>query len=342
MSDATLDRYREAMRRGHTALAKDRFADALAAYHDAATLQPDRPLPLNAMGQVQLRQGRPGDALTAYEAALARVPRDETALVGRAEALSRLGRRTDAAAAFDVLADVQEADGRLDEALESIGRALDLAEQKARRRRLQDLTRRVRLAAGEAVPAAPTPTRTARSTGATAARQPDEPAPSVPAAGTPDEPAPIVADEVTPTIEAAPAEEPARPAEPAPPPDPVALTGTAEAAVDRGDLDAARRAYLAAAAAFEDEALLASAIDACYQALAFAPDDADVHLRLVELYLDAGWATPAADKLALLGRLTELDDRRGAVRARIVGLAADHFPDDPRLRRLSAPKSAGR
>ena len=72
---------------------------------------------------------------------------------------------------------------------------------------------------------------------------------------------------------------------------------------------------------------LHAAMDPCYQALAIAPAEADVHLVLAELYLDRGWRWPAADKLVLLGRLSELDgdaDPRTAVHA---GRRA--FPDDP-------------
>jgi hypothetical protein len=110
----------------------------------------------------------------------------------------------------------------------------------------------------------------------------------------------------------------------------------AEGYLDAGDLDAARRAFLAAAAAFERDGLYAAALDSCYVALSFAPADADVHLQFVELYVALGWRTPAADKLSLLGRLVGLEDASRSVRARIVGMAADHFPDDPRLRGMSA------
>jgi hypothetical protein len=127
---------------------------------------------------------------------------------------------------------------------------------------------------------------------------------------------------------------PPAPAEPAV--DGMARIADAETALDGGDNAAARKALLEAAAAFQHDGLLSAALDACYMALAFAPDDAELHLALVELYLELGWDSPAADKLALLGRLTELDGSQGHARSRIVGLAADHFPDDPRLRRLSA------
>ena len=110
----------------------------------------------------------------------------------------------------------------------------------------------------------------------------------------------------------------------------------AESAVDSGKSDAARSAYLKAATAFQAQGLLAAALDACYLGLTFAPADPQLHLRLVEVYLALDWDDLAADKLALLGRLSPLDAHDRRTRARIVGLAADHFPDDPRLRRLSA------
>ena len=73
-----------------------------------------------------------------------------------------------------------------------------------------------------------------------------------------------------------------------------------------------------------------AALDACYLALAVAPAAGDVHLALAELYLDRGWRSAAADKLVLLGRLTDLaaDD---LTRARLCTMAAERFPEDARL-----------
>ena len=61
-----------------------------------------------------------------------------------------------------------------------------------------------------------------------------------------------------------------------------------------------------------------------------APAAGDVHLALTELYLDRGWRAAAADKLVLLGRLTDLaaDD---LTRARLCTMAAERFPGDARL-----------
>src|SRR5204862_4113035 len=61
-----------------------------------------------------------------------------------------LGRRTEAADALDVLSEMQEAAGRLAEAVPTGDRALALAEGKLRRRRLVELRRRLRLETAQA------------------------------------------------------------------------------------------------------------------------------------------------------------------------------------------------
>jgi hypothetical protein len=56
-------------------------------------------------------------------------------------------------------------------------------------------------------------------------------------------------------------------------------------------------------------------MDACYVALALDPDSVDLHLALVQLYDDSGWAVLAGEKLDLLERLVTLgEDVDGAVR----------------------------
>jgi thioredoxin-like negative regulator of GroEL len=80
---------------------------------------------------------------------------------------------------------------------------------------------------------------------------------------------------------------------------------------------------------------LHAAIDACYEALAIAPADPDIHLALAELYLDQGWRALAADKLVLLGRLVQLTGD-SATRARLCDLAGTRFADDPRLAAICA------
>jgi tetratricopeptide (TPR) repeat protein len=330
MSVDLYERYKDALRRGHMAMARSQLDVALAAYREALALAPERPLPHVGAGQALLRKGDAQEALAAFDAALDRSPRDEAGLRGRADALAGLGRRSDAAHSLDVLSDVQERAGRIGDAYDTTRHALELAEQKARRRRLQDLARRVRIAAG-ARPDDQSLATTLRALDASEAATEAfaDSAAARSAYGVPSLTAPGDAND---------ADAPPTGRQPAmaPPPDPVALIVEGEVALDAGDLAAARVAYLAAAAAFAADGLTAAALDACWVALAFAPDDAELHLRLVELYLEAGWDGPAADKLALLARLTELDGKQAHTRARIVGLAADHFPDDPRLHRLSA------
>jgi len=120
-----------------------------------------------------------------------------------------------------------------------------------------------------------------------------------------------------------------------PPPEPVELTLELEAALEAGDLETARGRALVAAAAHRAAGQPNAAMDACYQALAIAPSDPDVHLLLAELYLDRGWRAPAADKLALLGRLTDLTADDGT-KTRLCALAKDRLPDDVRLAAICA------
>ena len=122
----------------------------------------------------------------------------------------------------------------------------------------------------------------------------------------------------------------AAPSGPPGPPDPALLTLAVEEALEAGDLDEARRRALVAAIGHREVGQFHAAMDACYQALAILPSDPDIHLLLAELYLDRGWRGPAADKLVLLGRLSQLTGD-GATRARLCYLAAARFPDDPRL-----------
>jgi tetratricopeptide (TPR) repeat protein len=144
VSDDLFERYKDALRRGHVAARRGSVDDALAAYHEASTLAPDRTLPITSAAGVFTRAGRIDEALATYDAALALAPADEAALAGRAEALAVAERRTDAALAFDELADLQEAQGRLAETADTAGRALDQAESKVRRRRLEELAAMLR------------------------------------------------------------------------------------------------------------------------------------------------------------------------------------------------------
>jgi tetratricopeptide (TPR) repeat protein len=315
MSGTVYEQYKDALRRGHMAALRGRLDDAAAAYREAAGMAPDRALPYVGLGGVLARLGRGDEALSAYDAALERAPADEGAMRGRADVLAAGGRRADAADTLDRLSTTLEREGRLADASDVARRALELAESRGRRRQVEQLVAQLRLVTGD-----------------TAAAEALERALSVlevtslaPARGTADGDAGSGGD-----ADAAPVEPPAPR-----PPDPAMLTLAIETALEAGDLDDARRRALIAAAAHRAVGEYHAAMDACYQALAIAPSDPEVHLALAELYLDRGWRGPAADKLVLLGRLAMLTGD-GATRARLCYLAAARFPDDPRLAAVCA------
>lgn len=298
MTDTPFERYKEALRRGHAASLRGEFDDALRAYGEAAEIAPDRAMPQASLAGILARTGRLSEALTAYEAALARQPDDEPALRGRAEMLIITGRPADAADTLDRLADVLEREGRLKEAVEVARRALELAEKRSRRQGLEALVERLQASGDGSVDALARSLETfdgsarssARAAAAEARRDPRRP-----------------------VLAAA-----------------AVMTAAAETAVDAGDLEGARRHYLEAAAAQRSIGNTNAAIDQCDQALAIGPADGAVHLALTELYLDRGWRASAADKLVLLGRLSELDEDE-LTRARLCTMAAERFPDDPRF-----------
>ena len=294
MSDPRTDQYREALRIGHVATLRERYDAAAAAYREATRLAPDRALPFVGLGGALAKLGRPDDAIAAYAAALDRAPSDESALRGRADALVSVGRRSEAADDLDRLAGILEREGRLADAADAARQALELAEARGRRRQLQDLVAHLQAAAPEDAAAAEALERALRAL------------------------------DSVPSLEA-------RPAAPEPErPDPVLLTLAIEEALEAGDLDEARRRALVAATGHRAVGQFNAAMDACYQALAIMPSDPHIHLLLAELYLDRGWRGPAADKLVLLGRLTQLTDD-DQTRVRVCELAAASFPDDPRF-----------
>lgn len=293
---ALYERYRDALRRGHVAALRGRPDAALVAYDEAAGIAPERALPHVSIGAVLAGLGRANDALAAYDRALERARADETALAGRADALIALGRRVDAAEALATLAEALDAMGRTAEACDAARRALELAESRPRRRYVTALVARLRGSDGdEAVAALHRALRIL---------EPPDPA----------EPGLTVAEDEPPDA----------------PRSGLAIAWEAEARDDAGDRDAARAGYLAAAAAHRAVGRTDAALDACYVALRLDPDDPELHLALVDLYLDRGWRIQAADKLALLGRLAELDDDR-LVAARVATVAADNFAGDSRF-----------
>ena len=211
---------------------------------------------------------------------------------------------------------ILDREGRIADACDVARRALELAESRGRRKLVESLVTRLREAApGDAAASE----ALARALGVL------ESVPGVDDGPTsPDAAAGEGAD--TPG-----ASEPVVPARP----DPAILTLAVEEALEAGDLDEARRRALIAASGHRAVGQFHAAMDACYQALAIMPADPDIHLLLAELYLDRGWRGPAADKLVLLGRLSQLTGD-GATRGRLCYLAAARFPDDPRLAAICA------
>lgn len=313
MSADLFELYKEALRRGHVAALAGQLETALACYAEAAAIAPERALPYTSRGAVFLRLGRPVEAGEAFEAGLARSPSDAAALAGRAEALVQMSRPAEAADVLDRLAGVRSAAGQEVEALDAARRALELAESRPRRRdvrRLADLVRASDLdrQAGDvlvgalrlldASEAAIVDGRTdAGDTSAELAELPAEP------------PEPGETDES------------AGPPEPV---DPFVLTADAEAALDAGDAALARDLLLRLAQVHAGLGQRDAALDACYRALAIAPDDRLLHLFLVELYLERGWEPLAAEKLGLLERVAALDgDTAGVELVRHVREGAD-------------------
>ena len=307
MSEVLYEQYKDALRRGHMAALRGRLDVAAAAYREASRIAPDRALPYVGLGGVLSRLGKAEDALAAYGAALDRAPTDEGAMHGRADVLAALGRRAEAAETLDRLASILERDGRLADACDVARSALELAESRGRRRQVEGLVARLRTAAPEDAAAADALQRAlgVLDSGPGVTPRARRPAPM-------------------------PTRDRRAPSSPPGPPDPALLTLAVEEALEAGDLDEARRRALVAAIGHREVGQFHAAMDACYQALAILPSDPDIHLLLAELYLDRGWRGPAADKLVLLGRLSQLTGD-GATRARLCYLAAARFPDDPRL-----------
>ncbi len=321
MTDVPYERYKEALRVGHVAALHGRLDDALAAYDEAAAVAPDRVMPLTSRAGVLVRQGKLVEALAAYGSALSLAPRDEAALGGRADALARAGRPAEAAGALDLLAEVQAVGGRLPEACDTARRALELAESRARRRHLADLTELLR----------DTPGGAAEMALSRALRLLEEPVlvtpPLVPAAAELPAPEPGEGPSGTAPGQSAPTE--------LVPVDVAEVSSRLEAAMASDDQVGRIRTIVAASRELAAAGLDEAALDAADSALGLAPDDPDLHLVLVELYVARGWRTLAGDKLLLLGRLVELSGDT-AMRDRLCAAATRLLPDDSRLAGLCA------
>lgn len=338
MSEALYERYKDALRRGHVAALRGRLDAALIAYGEAADIAPERALPHASLGAILHRLGRDDDALTAFAHSLDRAPRDEAALAGRAEILAGRGERVRAAESFDQLADTLVTAGRLADACDAARRALELAESRQRRRLVRDLVEQLRGSPADA----PVIAALERALGvlepATVAAAPEDVATedaraedtAVQDPAGPEPPAAVVAGGGAGMLD-----DPGAPDGDFAAPDGAVLADEAEAALDAGDPAAARDGWLRAAGAHRRMGHRDAALDACYLALSLAPDDPELHLALAELYVEQGWRGHAADKLVLLARLAELNDD-ATTRARLCALAAEHVPDDLRLREICA------
>jgi tetratricopeptide (TPR) repeat protein len=311
--EALFERYKSALRIGHIAAVRGKYEAAVAAYSEAATLAPDRPLPHTSMGRALLQLGRTDEALAAFAEALRLAPRDETSLAGRADALAAAGRQAEAAGVLDLLAETQFADGRVPDACDTVRRALELAESRARRRHLEALVAELKTWPDE---------RGGAEQLASALRMLEAPV------------AEIRADALG---AGAPQSIPALPVDLAPPPEPEppaldasALSIAVEAAVDAGDPNTVHAVILDAVSELRRAGLLDAALDACQLGLTVVPSDPYLHLALAELDLDLGWTTAATDKLTILDRFVELTDN-GPARERLRELVATRMPDHPRL-----------
>jgi len=318
VTEALYERYKDALRRGHIAALRGRHAAALAAYADAASIAPDRPLPHVSIGTTYLRLERPGDALDAFDAALARAPSDEQALAGRADALVALGRRADAAESLDRIADGLEAAGRVADACDTARRALELAESRARRRHVTELVARLR-DAGPDEAASAALGRALHVLEGEARRPPRRSAIAADGEGaSPREDGRLRSDGEV--------EAPVRVAV-----DPLELAAAADLAIEAGDPVTGRARLLEAIEVHRRLNQSSAALDVAGRALALAPLDTEVHLALVDLYLDRGWRMLARDKLVLLARLARAGGDEQAAAA-IGSAAAARLPDDDAVR----------
>lgn len=339
MADQAFERYRETLRRGHVAALRGALDEAVEAYREAATIAPDRAIPLTSLGAVLRRLDRVDDALAAFERALEIAPSDVLALAGRAELLGAAERSGPAAEAWLALAEVHLAEGRSGDASEAAGHALDVLDQPDRRGSMGRLVGRFR--ATEPDPAAAQLVERARDVLARAGGSDRDPVPETPAERARSDAAPVLAGQPpdAPAIGAGPSNGSAAlsgevlETAPVPAQDPLDLLRAAERAADAGDANGAVTAYLGAASGLAGELRWRAALDACVQALAIAPTDGRLHLDMAELYLAAGWTDLAAEKLRLVARLAELDDDR-ATTDRVCTIVRVWLADDPVLAAL--------
>ena len=148
MSESLFEQYKAALRRGHMAALAGELDEALEAYDAAASLVPERALPLASRGTVLHRLDRWPEAAEAFDRALQLAPDDEAALRARATARAERDLRSGAAADFERLAVVLDVAGRAGPAAAAASRAAELEPTDSR------VALAERLRAGVAEPAA--------------------------------------------------------------------------------------------------------------------------------------------------------------------------------------------
>ena len=346
-----------------SALAGD-LEDALEAYREAARLVPERSLPLASQGTVLHRLDRWPEAAEVFENALRATPDDEATLRARATAREERGMRSGAAADLERLAFVLDVSGRAPEAAEAARRANELETKPARAALADRLTLPAAHGPGPLGDGdgSPVPPEAAADDEATVG---DRAWPSADGPhATP--PGPIVVDGGAPepgtTADAAPAAEaelaaaeaelaaaeaesavaaemgnswpaidlpsPHPPPIAGPPPDTEQLMAEAAALFDAGDTAGSGERMLTAVAVHRAAGRLDAALDVCFQLLAIAPGDPNVHLAIANLQLDRGWTPLAREKIELLLRLTSLTGDTQA-EADTHGLASERLRDEP-------------
>lgn len=314
MARPLFEQYKDALRRGHVALLGDELDAALDAYHEAASLVPDRPLPHASLGEVLGRLGRTAEAIAEYDLALALTPDDAIVAEARALLFETLPTPAapDASEVEPVVAEAMPAfeDVAAFEDVEAMGRpGADAAVARAPTdaRDASDAADADASDAGDAAPRASEPRPEADAVGsagdATADADPNGPWPAI---DLPSPPAPVLE---------------------APLPDPLRLAAEAAARLADGDAAAARDLWLTAVAVHRADGRLDAAIDACLELLAFAPGDPRVHLAIANLQLDRGWDEVATEKIELLLRLTSLSGDAQA-EADVHLLAAERLRDE--------------
>jgi tetratricopeptide (TPR) repeat protein len=338
MARPLFEQYKDALRRGHVALAGDELEAALAAYREAARLVTDRPLPYASMGAVLQRLGRGEEALAAYDRAVALAPDDE--MIGAARAALVAGPALDPAASEPARTEPPErvptpAPAAAAEALAEPEPELGpLSPVPAAPPDDEDSG----AAAGAAAAAAALAEMTALDAMRAALVPEAERAERAEAVEAAEGTAPDAASEFS---EAEPGEAPGEggtwpaidlpslPPAPlvGPPPDPAILQAEAESLIDAGDDHGARDPLLLAVAVHRDAGRLDAALDSALQLLAIAPGDPRVHLAIANLQLDRGWRPVATEKIELLLRLTSLSGDAQA-EADVHLLAAERLRDE--------------